>query len=101
MLFKYFTCRNRDRRHSSPSIFISVTAFGYAAFLSTVMVRGFTVYGCTNALRKNRFAASASRLADSRKAIVWPRLSTARYRYIQRPLTFTYVSSTRPEPLLM
>ena len=40
-------------------------------------------------LRKNRFAASASRLAESRKSIVWPRLSTARYRYVQPPLTFT------------
>ena len=30
------------------------------------------------ALRKNRFAASASRRAPDRKSIVWPRLSTAR-----------------------
>jgi hypothetical protein len=44
------------------------------------MVRGFTVCGCANALRKNRFAASASRLAESRKSMVWPRLSTARYK---------------------
>ncbi len=29
------------------------------------MVRGFTVCGCPNALRKKRFAASASRLAVS------------------------------------
>src|SRR6202161_4286861 len=65
------------------------------------MVRGFTVWGCANALRKNRFAAAASRLAESRKSIVWPWLSTARYRYIQRPLTLTYVSSTRQEPLVM
>ena len=33
------------------------------------MVLGFTVCGCANALRKNRFAASASRLADNRKSI--------------------------------
>jgi hypothetical protein len=33
---------------------------------------------------KNRLAASASSLAESRKSIVWPRLSTARYRDIQR-----------------
>jgi hypothetical protein len=31
------------------------------------MVRGFTVCGCANVLRKNRFAASASRLADNGK----------------------------------
>src|SRR3954471_16691251 len=54
------------------------------------MVRGLTVCGWANALRKNRFAASASRLAESKKSIVWPRLSTARYRYIQRPLTLIH-----------
>ena len=43
MLFKYFTWRNRERHHSSPSAFISAAAFGQAAFLSTVIVRGFTV----------------------------------------------------------
>jgi hypothetical protein len=48
--------------------------FRIAAFLSTVMVRGFTVCGCAKALRKNRFAASASRLAEGRKSMVWPRL---------------------------
>jgi hypothetical protein len=53
---------------------------GYAAFLSTVIVRGFTVGGWPNALRKKRLADSASRLAESRKSIVWPWLSTARYR---------------------
>jgi hypothetical protein len=37
--------------------------------LSTMMVRGFTVCGCPSALRKNRLAASASRLAESRKSI--------------------------------
>ena len=55
-------------------------AHGCAGFLSTVMVRGFTVCGCPSALRKNRFAAAASRLAESRTSIVSPRLSTARYR---------------------
>ena len=43
MLFKYFTWRNRERHHSSPSAFISAAALGYAGFLSTVIVRGFTV----------------------------------------------------------
>jgi len=28
MLFKYFTSRNRERHHSSPSAFISAAAFG-------------------------------------------------------------------------
>src|SRR3954451_13835106 len=45
------------------------------------MVRGLTVCGCAKALRKNRLDAEASRLAESRKSIVWPRLSTARYIY--------------------
>jgi hypothetical protein len=64
------------------------------------MVRGLAVCGCPSALRKNRLAASASRLAESRKSIVRPPLSTARYKYVQRPFTFTYVSSTRHEPSL-
>ena len=49
-------------------------------FLSTVMVRGVTACGCASALRKNRLAATASRRAESRKSMVWPTLSTARYR---------------------
>jgi len=50
-----------------------------AAFLSTVIVRGLTVCGWASALRKKRLADTASRRADSRKSMVWPRLSTARY----------------------
>ena len=34
-------------------------------------------------------------LGRSRKSTVPPVLSTARYKYFQRPLTFTYVSSIR------
>jgi hypothetical protein len=67
ILFRYFTCRSREQHQSSPSLSIVVVAFEYPAFLATVMVRGFTVWGGANALQKNRFAASASRLADSRK----------------------------------
>jgi len=43
------------------------------------MVRGLTVFGWASALRKNRLTAAASRRADNRKSMVWPRLSTARY----------------------
>ena len=50
-----------------------------AAFLSTVMVRGLTVCGWASALRKKRLVDAASRCADSKKSMVWPRLSTARY----------------------
>jgi hypothetical protein len=42
MLFRYLTWRHRERRQSAPLTFISTTAFGYAGFLSTVIVRGFT-----------------------------------------------------------
>ncbi len=42
--------------------------------------RGFTVCGWVSALRKNRLATAAARRADSRKSMVWPRLSTARYK---------------------
>jgi hypothetical protein len=45
-----------------------------------VIVRGLTVCGCANALRKKRLAAAASLRAESRKSMVWPKLSTARYR---------------------
>jgi hypothetical protein len=44
------------------------------------MVRGLTVFGRASAFLKNRLAAAASRRALSRKSMVWPRLSTARYR---------------------
>ena len=40
-----------------------------------MMVRGLAVCGCPSALRKNHLAASASRLAERRKSIVWPRLT--------------------------
>ena len=42
--------------------------------------------GSSKVLRKNRLAAAASRLAVSRKLMVWPVESTARYRYRSRPL---------------
>ena len=40
------------------------------------------------ALRKKRWAAAASRLAVSRKSIVWPVETTARYKYLSLPFTF-------------
>ena len=50
--------------------------------------------GDRKAFCKNRFAASASRLADSRKSIVAPVESTARYKYVHLPATRRYISST-------
>jgi glutathione S-transferase len=50
------------------------------------MVRGFTVCGCPSALRKNRLAASASRLAESRKSLgEYPNLSAYVARGGARP----------------
>ncbi len=43
---------------------------------------------------RNVRAAARSRLTDSHTSMTCPYWSTARYRYIHRPLTFTYVSST-------
>jgi hypothetical protein len=50
------------------------------------------------ALRKKALAAAASRLGLRRKSTVLPRPSTARYRYVHRPRTLMYLSSTRHEP---
>ena len=50
------------------------------------ITRGCGLAGSSNVLRKNRLAAAASRLAVSRKSMVWPAESTARYRYRSRPL---------------
>src|SRR5215213_7594424 len=58
MLFKNFTCRSLAKRQSSASRFMALAATGYAAFVSTVIVRGLTVCGCFKALRKNRRAGS-------------------------------------------
>ena len=49
-------------------------------------------------LRKNRLAASRSRLAVRRKSTGFPCLSMARYKYRHWPRTLMYVSSTRIEP---
>src|SRR3954470_5883632 len=75
MLFRYLTWRSLEKRQSRLAFFMSATALGLAAFLSTVRVRGLTVFGRASALRKKRLAAAASRLALSRKSMVWPRLS--------------------------
>jgi hypothetical protein len=61
--------------------------------LGDIFQRGDTGEQLTHSL-----AAATSRLAESRKSTVRPCLSTARYRYVQRPFTFTYVSSQRQEP---
>src|SRR5215470_14306179 len=50
--------------------------------LSTFMTRGTGLPHPARALRRNRLAAAASRLAVSRKSIVCPMESTARYRYL-------------------
>src|SRR3954447_24126846 len=48
------------------------------------------------ALRKKCFAAATSRRSLSRKSTVRPCLSTARYRYVQRPFTlYTFRHSAR------
>jgi hypothetical protein len=43
------------------------------------------------------FAAKVSRYGESRKSMVLPAESTARYRYVHRPATRMKVSSTRHE----
>ena len=99
MLLRNLHCRRREKRHSSPFPFNCSMADGQAGFLSTVMVRGLTVCGCPSALRKKRFAAAASRLAESRKSIVWPRLSTTsgrNQRYCHRRTIGKVNAEVRP-----
>src|SRR4051812_30724995 len=86
MLFRYLHWRRRARRGSAPSAFSASIAAGYARFLSTLTTRGVGFSCAANTLRKNSLAASVSRFALSRKSIVWPVESTARYRY--RSLAF-------------
>jgi hypothetical protein len=88
MLLRTLTWCSREKRLISPAFFMSVTALGLAGFSSTVAARPLTVCNWPMALREKRFAAAASRLTESSKAIVWPRLSTARYSAI-------YILSTR------
>ena len=79
-LFRYLHRRRRTRCGSAPSSFSASTAGGKAGCLSTLITRGTGLPGELRAFRKNRLAAAASRLAVSRKSIVWPVESTARYR---------------------
>jgi hypothetical protein len=69
-LLRYLHCRKRTRRGNVPSPFNVSAAAGKAGFLSTLMTRGTGLPGELKALRKKRLAASASRLAVSRKSIV-------------------------------
>jgi hypothetical protein len=78
-----------------PSAFSASTAAGYAGFLSTFITRGIGLPDASIALRRKRLAAAVSRLAVSRKSIVCPVESSARYRYLSSPFTFIYVSSIR------
>src|SRR6516225_2744051 len=59
--------------------------------LSTLMTRGGTLAEVRNSLRKKRLAEAASRFAVSRKSMVCPVESTARYRYRSWPLTLSRV----------
>src|SRR6202790_4859640 len=59
------------------------------------MTRGCGWFAPPKALARKRSAAAASRLAESKKSIVAPVESTARYKYTHLPFTRTYVSSTR------
>src|SRR5450759_4385482 len=99
-LFKYLLCRSSHGCGRSPSAFNSLRALGYAAFLSTVITRGVTVWQALSALKKNCLAACASRLELRKNSRVFPCESTARYRYCQTFFTFIYVSATRQESVV-
>jgi hypothetical protein len=69
----------------APSVFSSATAAGYAGSLSAFITRGVALPDASIALRRKRLAAAVSRLAVSRKSIVCPVESSARYRYLSSP----------------
>src|ERR1700716_3315937 len=79
-----------------PSAFSASIAAGYAGFLSTLITRGIGLPDASMALRRKRLAAAASRLAVSRKSIVCPVESTARYKYLSLPFTFSRVGGGAP-----
>ena len=90
-LFRYLTRRSSM---STPfSAWYASMAAVLAPLLSMLIFCGVPHWSMD--LRKKRKAALRSRLAVNRKSIVWPALSTARYRYFHWPFTLTYVSSKR------
>ena len=78
----------------TPSAFSAFTAAGCAGFLSTFIIRGIGLPDASIAFIRKRLAAAASRLAVSRKSIVWPVESSARYRYLSWPFTFIRLGKT-------
>ena len=91
MLFRYLILRISMSAAFSALKLSSAAVL--APLLSIVIFSGTPCWPV--ALHRNRNAALRSRLAVSRKSTVPPVLSTARYKYFQQPLTFTYVSSIR------
>src|SRR5665213_1111407 len=69
------------------SVFSASTAAGYAGFLSPFMTRGIALPEAPIALRRKRLAAAVSRFAVSKKSMVWPVESSARYKYLSSPWT--------------
>lgn len=99
-VLRYLLCRSSHEAARSPAAFNSLKALGEAAFLSTVITRGATVWEAPSAFAKKRFAAWVSRVALHRNSKVFPRKSTARERSIHTPLIFAEVSSTRHESVV-
>jgi len=93
-LFRYLFCRI-----SISKLFSLFTALIPAVFdplLSIFIFLGTPLL--LMAFFKNFVAAFLSRLARSKKSMVFPSVSTARYKYAHFPLTFLYVSFIR-QPL--
>jgi hypothetical protein len=86
-LLRYLHWRKATRQGMVPSDFSASTAAGYAG-LSTFITCGIALSGASTAPRRKRLAAAVSRLAVSRKSIVCPVESIARYRYLSWPFTF-------------
>jgi hypothetical protein len=96
-VLRYLLCRGSQATASIPTAFNSLKALRYAAFFSTVITRGVTVWEAPSAFTKRCLAACASRVALRWNSHVFPWESTARERSIPPSLTFTEVSSPRQE----
>ena len=76
----------------------SKVAFGYAAFLSTVITRGVWVWVAFNTLRKKRSAAKPVPFRTSLWSPAYcPYCPPQGYKYFHTPFALIYVSSTRHE----
>ena len=80
-IIRYCTGRCRQRLRSVPSFLLTGIAELYIGARSVLSTRGWGWDRSPSALRNSRLAASASRNPDSKKSMVAPAESMARYKF--------------------